>query len=69
MYYKQYYSYDTVYTPVYYPGYILYEAPRSKDPCCNLAEALCDCVALTITSVASIFLCSADLLIKSCEGR
>ncbi|SBT76096.1 conserved Plasmodium protein, unknown function [Plasmodium ovale] len=70
MYYKQYYTYDTVY-PVYYyyPTYVLYEVPRSKNECCSLAEALCGCFAFTVTSIASLCLCSADLLLRSCDGR
>ncbi|SBT71808.1 conserved Plasmodium protein, unknown function [Plasmodium malariae] len=68
MYYKQYYTYDTVYRP-YYPVYVIYEIPREKNILCSLAEALCGCVAFTITAISSIFICSTGLLLRSCDNK
>ncbi|GAW79966.1 conserved Plasmodium protein, unknown function [Plasmodium gonderi] len=68
MYYKEYYTYDVIY-PAYYSGYVLYEVPKEKNICCSLAEVLCSCFIFTATVTTSIFLVSADVLLRCCDGR
>ncbi|KJP84873.1 hypothetical protein AK88_05499 [Plasmodium fragile] len=68
MYYKEYYTYDVVY-PAYYSGYVLYEVPREKNIFCSLTETLCSCFIFTATAVTSIFIVSADAMLRSCDGR